>query len=205
MYGFEKLYEFTQSEHDECLDMPGPPPKPPGTRQRRNRAASRAILPCETESARHEVPPLPPRAGAVYWPLQMRAETYLKRYLQGKHAEQARKVIAGLQWHPMIEKWWRDVWTSPMSAEYLEADKHGLYLLAELQQRRWEAESYKAIIEISKEIRQHEWRFGLSPIDRRRLQWEVEKGEQAAEKTRSRRTTQKTEGKDPRDLLKRLK
>ena len=52
------------------------------------------------------------------------------------------------------------------------------------------------------EIRQQGVRFGLSPIDRRRLQWEVEKGEQAATRTETRRHRQDAAGKDPRDVLK---
>ena len=75
----------------------------------------------------------------------------------------------------MVQEWWRDIWTSPMAAEYLEADKHGLYLLAELYHRRWNATKNSELRLLAAEIRQQEIRFGLTPIDRRRLQWEVEK------------------------------
>ena len=36
-----------------------------------------------------------------------------------------------------------------------------------------------------------EQRYGLSPMDRRRLQWEIEKSEEAVEKGTKRRTTAK--------------
>ena len=52
------------------------------------------------------------------------------------------------------------------------------------------------------EIRQQSVRFGLSPIDRRRLQWEVEKGEQATERTSKRRQHKEASSKDPREALK---
>ena len=107
-------------------------------------------------------------------------------------------------WHPMVLEWWESVWRSPMASEYLDADmRGGLYILADLYQIRWTAYSRSALIESSKEIRLQERRFGLSSMDRRSLQWEIEKGETAAEKTRSRRTKKKApSGKDPRSVLK---
>jgi hypothetical protein len=90
-----------------------------------------------------------------------------------------------------------------MAAEYLEADKQGLILLAHLQQSFWTARSNKDKCYFAKEIRQQEQRFGLTPIDRRRLQWEVEKGESAAAKTETRRKRKRPNPtKDPREVLK---
>jgi hypothetical protein len=103
----------------------------------------------------------------------------------------------------MVIEWWDAVWRSPMAAEYLDTDmKGGLYLLAELHQRRWTSDETKEVIAAAAEIRHQEVRFGLSPIDRRRLQWEVEKAERAVEKTQTRRERQTvTSAKDPRDVL----
>jgi hypothetical protein len=76
-----------------------------------------------------------------------------------------------------------------MASEYLDADmRGGLYLLAMLHQDFWTATSRNARLAASAEIRQHEVRFGLSPIDRRRLQWAIEQGETAEERTTARRT-----------------
>lgn len=156
--------------------MPGPPPKNPRTRQRQNRVAGAAILPSEAESKKREVPPLPER--------DSRAE----------------------QWHPKVVEWWEAVWTSPMAAEYLGPDvRGGLYGLAELYQQRWTTPHRKELVAIMAEIRLQEVRFGLSPIDRRRLQWEVAKGEEAEERTKRRRKERKMarqRGKDPRKSLK---
>ena len=79
-----------------------------------------------------------------------------------------------------VVEWWDSVWRSPMASEFLDVDRRGgLYLIADLYQARWTADSASAIANISKEIRLQEARFGLSPIDRRRLQWEVARGEEA--------------------------
>src|SRR3990172_3209491 len=145
--------------------MPGPVPKPAQLRQRRNRYTTAATLPSERISARRKVPPLPER--------ESKAEV----------------------WHPRVIEWWRAVWRSPMAQEYLGADmRGGLYLLAELHQRRWTETDTKVLVALAAEIRQQEVRFGLSPIDRRRLQWEVAKGETAADETAKRRTRRRAEG-----------
>lgn len=157
--------------------MPGPMPKPPGLRQRRNKVSTRSVLPSEEQASKNKVPPL---------------------YKRERETE---------KWHPMVIAWWQSIWKSPMAAEYLDADmRGGLYLLAELQQQRWSTVDPKVLAALAAEIRQQEVRFGLSPIDRRRLQWEVERGEQAEERIAKRRKAKdidkQREGKDPRELLK---
>lgn len=157
--------------------MPGPAPKPPGLRQRRNKVSTRSVLPSVTESKKRKVPPLP------------------KREAQTE------------KWHPRVLEWWKALWKSPMAGEYLDVEvQSGLYLLAELHQKRWTTRDLKEFVALSAEIRQQEVRFGLSPVDRRRLQWEVEKGEQASERTQRRQKAKdvdkQREGKDPRDLMK---
>ena len=147
-------------------------PKAPELLQRRNRTSTRATLPTEAAAAARKVPPLPPRE---------------------KQSE---------KWHPLVLRWWSAVWKSPMAEEYLEADKDDLYLLAELRQDFYVATEASERQKIAAEIRQQSVRFGLSPIDRRRLQWEVEKGEQATERTASRRQRKQASSKDPRDALK---
>ena len=76
-------------------------------------------------------------------------------------------------WHPMTREWWTDVWHSPMAAEFLKADIHGLYRLALLIDAFW----LQPTKELAAEIRQEQTAYGLTPIDRRRLQWEVERVE----------------------------
>lgn len=81
-------------------------------------------------------------------------------------------------WHSMTEAWWRDVWRSPMAAEYLQADVHGLYRLAVLIDRFWLTGSET----LAGEIRLEQQSYGITPLDRRRLEWQVEKVEAVARK-----------------------
>lgn len=111
-------------------------------------------------------------------------------------------------WHERVTVWWERIWTSPMATEYLEADKPGLEMLAMLHQAFWTARANKDRFRFAAEIRQQEVRFGLSPIDRRRLDWTIEQGEAAAAKTRARRQKKqpkRASKKDPREVLKVMK
>lgn len=106
------------------------------------------------------------------------------------------------QWHPMAVSWWADVWASPMAPEYDESDIHGLYVLAALVNHFW----YQPRQDLAAEIRLQRQCFGLTPIDRRRLQWEIERTDEALEKGTQRRAkaTQAkapTAAADPRSVL----
>ncbi len=144
--------------------MPGPAPKDPALRQRRNRASTKAVL---TRKA-------PQRERAPYLP-------------------------RGYDWHKLTRAWWKDVWSSPMAAEYLRADMHGLYRLALLIDRFWEDPSTK----LAAEIRLEQQAFGLTPLDRRRLQWSIEQAESATAQRHQRRVRDAQSGSvDPRQALK---
>src|SRR5262245_15041954 len=82
-----------------------------------------------------------------------------------------------LPWHEETLDYWRRVWASEMAGEYLDADIPGLVALMRLQDRF----NYGAL-ELAAEIRLQRQCFGLTPIDRRRLQWEVGKAEEAERK-----------------------
>jgi hypothetical protein len=73
---------------------------------------------------------------------------------------------------PAIGRWWRLVWASPMAAVWLAADVPALERLARLLDKRERGSGPAAELA---EIRQLEDRFGLSPLARRRLQWEVDR------------------------------
>jgi hypothetical protein len=59
-----------------------------------------------------------------------------------------------------------------MASQWLEADGPGLVPLASLVERVHEGDAPLGIVQ---EVRQLEDRFGLSPLARLRLQWEVER------------------------------
>jgi hypothetical protein len=89
-----------------------------------------------------------------------------------------------------------------MAPEFDESDIHGLFLLAVLVDQFWTEPSQQ----LAAEIRLQRQCFGLTPIDRRRLQWEIDRGEAAAAKTQKRQRDaapkpEAVEEEDPRDLL----
>src|SRR3712207_4512234 len=73
-------------------------------------------------------------------------------------------------WHEQTAAWWADVWASPMAPEFDDSDRHGLLALAVLVDDFWTAETPTLRRDLAGEIRLQTQRFGLSPIDRRRLQ-----------------------------------
>lgn len=169
--------------------MPGPPPKPLSMRRRRNKVAGAATLPIEGPA--RPAPPLPDRGCSI---------------CEGSGDCKGQTCPAcegaGLaQWHPMVQAWWKDLWSSPMANEYVESDKHGLFLLAVLHDQFWTTGER----EIAGEIRLQEQRFGLSPMDRRRLQWQVatteERLRKGSGKPAPRSATQPTRAADPRNIL----
>jgi hypothetical protein len=99
-------------------------------------------------------------------------------------------------WHPLTRAWWKDVWHSPMATEFLQADLHGLYRLAVLIDSFWLQPSK----DLAAEIRQEQTAYGLTPIDRRRLQWEVERVEKGRHQPRQQATSE-----DARSYLRAVK
>lgn len=104
--------------------------------------------------------------------------------LTSVHDVKAPELPESHDWHPMTLAWWTDIWASPMAPEYDDSDRHGLFILAMLVDAFW-AEPSQAL---AAEIRLQRQCFGLSPIDRRRLQWEIERTDEAQDRGRRRRT-----------------
>jgi hypothetical protein len=104
------------------------------------------------------------------------------------------------QWTERTREWWREIWASPMTSEWLESDRGGLLILADLLDLFWRADSTTAKVQLAGEIRLQGQRYGLSPLDRRRLQWEVARGEEAQRRT-ERRQSQPEAGRDARLTL----
>lgn len=133
---------------------------------------------------------------------QRRNKSSTHRRLNVVHDVQAPKLPTGTKWHRQTRAWWRDVWASPMAPEYDESDIHGLYLLAVLVDAFWQAPTQV----LAAEIRLQRQCYGLTPIDRRRLQWEIDRGDSAAENTQRRRAAVASSravavNDDPRQLL----
>lgn len=129
--------------------MRGPEPKDPKTRSRRNRASTARTF-SDDGTARPEEPPELPEIEVTV--TQSDGSTRQENY----------------RWHPRTQAWWSRVWSSPMRAEFLWVDVEGLFRLALLVDRFW-----RGAVDLAGEIRLQGQLFGLTPIDRRRLQWEV--------------------------------
>ena len=106
----------------------------------------------------------------------------------------------GHEWHPLTLEWWADLWASPMAGEYHGSDRHGLFILAALVDAFWTSPSK----ELASEIRLQRQAFGLTPYDRRRLEWTIESVDEAKDRGRQRRARQAgkpASGDDPRQVL----
>lgn len=99
-------------------------------------------------------------------------------------------------WHPLTLQCWAHAWASPMASQWLETDVDALGRLAMLWDQYYEKPSSVLLAE----IRLQEARFGLSPLDRSRLQWEVSRAEEAESKRPTPPKKTGTGG-DPRRVL----
>lgn len=98
-------------------------------------------------------------------------------------------------WHPLTVTAWAHAWASPMASQWIETDTDALGRLAVLWDEFYKAPDGKVMAE----IRLQEQRFGLSPLDRSRLQWEVAKGSEAESRHERRQMSPKRTGThDPR-------
>ena len=107
---------------------------------------------------------------------------------------------------PQVKAMWKRLWDSEMAPEYTEADHDGLFVYAELIDEFYRADvSPTRRLEVAKEIRLQRQGYGLTPLDRRRLQWEVDRGDEAVQKTQKRKNAAKPKavetGDDPRAAL----
>lgn len=135
----------------------GPAPKDPKTRKRKNRPPEVRELPTPEEAARNKVPALHKRDDKI-------------------------------PWHDRVKEWWESIWKSPMASQWIDSDiKGGLRHLANLHQIVWTATSNSMMLAAMAEIRLQEVRFGLSPMDRTRLRWEVGKADEAEAKANKRK------------------
>nr|WP_052741236.1 hypothetical protein [Mycobacterium sp. UM_NZ2] len=110
----------------------------------------------------------------------------------------------GTRWHQQVQDWWKRAWSSPMVPEWTDSDIDALFMVARLMQMLWSADATPNEAKgLAGEIRQLLSQCGLTPMSRRSLQWEIDRGEAAAETTAKRRAGTKAPAKaaakpDPR-------
>jgi len=110
------------------------------------------------------------------------------------HPEGAEEV-----WHPMAVRWWKEIWHSPMSVEILRADEMALCVLLILVDKYFRFPS----VQLAAEIRQQQKEFGLTPLNRRRLEWQVAQAEEAKDRYEHKRVRRAVilDAGDPRKSL----
>jgi hypothetical protein len=116
--------------------MPGPPPKDPALRVRRNKVATRASIGRAAPAKKRTLPPRKPA------------------------------------WHAEARRTWDDWWRSPEAAEWTQVHVSGLLRVIVLVDDFWRATTSGERKAIAAEIRLQGAEFGLSPLAKRRLQWE---------------------------------
>lgn len=128
-----------------------------------------------------------------------RNKTSTAATLSTVHDVEAPELPADGEWHALTLQWWADIWASPMAPEFEKSDKHGLFILATLVNEFWLSPTK----DLAAEIRLQRQAFGLTPMDRRRLQWEIERVDEAQDRGERRRATtpKKAPAADPRSVL----
>lgn len=94
------------------------------------------------------------------------------------------KHPSGEEWHRMTRRFWRDLWSSPVRFEILRVDEYALFFLTVLMDQFFK----KPSIRLAAEIRMHRQAFGLTPLDRRRLEWSVAQAEEAKDRHEEKRS-----------------
>lgn len=114
-----------------------------------------------------------------------------------------RPELPDLGWHPLAVEWWNDLWSSPMSPEYLQMDRHVIMRYGQTVSDYWNAESPKERAEIHVRLEAMSKSLGTDPMARRSLQWTIEQVKSAQQKSQAReeRKPQRPKG-DPRATLK---
>lgn len=105
----------------------------------------------------------------------------------------------GRVWHPLTLDVWREMFESEMASQWLPTDVRGLGLIALAYDEAYKKPSM--LLDYMREIRLQRTCYGLSPLDRSRLQWEVSRADEAEQKRPSAPVRRRTGTADPRAIL----
>jgi hypothetical protein len=98
-------------------------------------------------------------------------------------------------WSTHTQNWWVDIWSAPMAPEYHKSDIHGLYRMAAIVEAFWT----RGRLDLNSELRLYEQQFGLNPLARRRLEWQIEDTDEKQDKGEKRRHAQQPSEPEPED------
>lgn len=200
--------------------MPGPAPKPPGTRARRNAGPAIVYLPADG------------RVGATPpWPLlddvKMQVEAQLaedkaellrdemndvedKRTLRRLERELDKALQRSAVLNAQIDRMrevetdlWAELWSTPQAAMW----ERLAWTREVAQYVRWKVRGEMGDLDAAKEARAWSDRLGLNPLAMLRLRFEIERTDEAAARGNQRRAAAQTgpkrdtQGPDPRMAL----
>lgn len=201
----------------------GPPPKPAGTRARRNAAPSTTTLPARGRGGK-KAPAWPLRADATSTRLKIESELRAERLRDEINATSDRRKIGrlersldaaldaaaaiGLQLDDqaaMELELWTELWSTPQASMWEKL----AWSREVAQYVRFKIRGELGDLDAAKEARQWSDRLGLNPLAMLRLRWEIERTADAEERGKARRSrTPKTPSKpaaDPRSFLRAVK
>ena len=81
------------------------------------------------------------------------------------------------EWHELTKAWWATIWSSPMASEWVDADVPALHRIARLDSAFWATLDDDLANKLAGTIDRLSRQFGLDPMARRSLQWEVKRVE----------------------------
>lgn len=108
---------------------------------------------------------------------QRRNKSTTRATLSDDHDIEAPALPDGIEWHPLTERWWSDMWKSPMAPEYVSMDVNGLFRVAMLYNDFWRALTPKERAEAQVRLEKADADYGTNPLARRRLEWQIEETE----------------------------
>lgn len=168
--------------------MPGSPRKADGASKKGSKATVTLLSAVDPDEV--VIPPMPPAEDWIRHPsMQMNTRG---------HNDTAVLKAGGVptepdtfdsdemipEWAPAVVRWWNDIWTSPMSSEFVKSDIHGLYFgcyffhesLNPFYKIGDRNAAYKSFENIVKS-------YGLSPSARESLRWNIAQGSAAQKRT----------------------
>lgn len=105
-----------------------------------------------------------------------RNKTATRATLSKPNGEDTEKptLPSSIEWYPEVVAWWDDLWASEPRKEWIDVDTHLLSVAARLYQMMLDPDTKPlAAKALAGEYRQILVQFGLTPMARRTLQWEV--------------------------------
>lgn len=112
---------------------------------------------------------------------------HMADHLFQEYPEWAMSIVertATIEWHPVVIRWWEDVWDSPMAAEFIKSDLSNLHLAAKYLHhsvdpytKPTDARAYADKFERTSKA------YGLDPTARAGLRWTISQGEMGQQRT----------------------